>query len=1471
MAKQYLMSLDLGGSGGRALLYDTTTGEISFKTIAWDFLPAPSAGDYAFDLGCDAKWDALCRIGREALTSAGAGPGDVAGISVTSMRHGMVLLDKAGRPLVATPNKDARAITESMELQGERGAELYQRSGHVPSPVLLAPRLVWLKNNHPEQLAAADVVLTISDWMAYKLCGVAASEPSQAGETLLFDLEKSAWAMDIIQSLGLPERIFPKILKPGDKLGGLMEEAAGALGLKAGTPVAVGGADSQLGLLGLGVTTPGEVTVVAGSTTPVMVTTNAPRLHPEMRTWAGMHVIPGVYVAESNAGGMGTALEWIAGILYADSPDPVAALSADAARSVPGAGGILSTVGTQIFHAAELGLPVEGLTFSAMTAPGGLAGRGSLARGVLEGMAFASLANAQQALDAADLDPERVFAGGGMTRSPLFCQLLADSFGRPATTGYGQRTTPFGAVICAAVGAGLYPDLASAAKAMCTAVETIQPSEYAEQYDELYEIWSQHLSARGPADEIASEAIMQAMQAAMEAGGAAGEADFRPHIYIAASIGEDALAQLRTMADVTYAPYADEGILSGDEMIEKLQDYQVLVTEVDLVDADALQGLNDLRMIICCRGNPVNVDIPACTAAGVPVVNTPGRNADAVADLAMAYILMLFRKLDKATAFLRQPDIEAGDMGRMGQAYFTLKASELWKKTVGVVGGGAIGRRMIRRLLTFDAKVLLFDPYIDSGEAALLGAEKVSFEELLARSDVVTLHAPVTDETTGMMNAAAFERMRDGAFLVNTARAALIEQDALLGALQSGKLGGGAFDVFPVEPPGSDDPLLAFENVIVTPHIGGNTNEIGIHQGEIIIDEISRLLRGQRPNFILNPATLEGFQWTGERRLDKLALEELAKGPGPGMTDLDVKAKEEEAIKAQPEDQGKSSGLFSRLRKGTEAAEPSGGTVAAATGASAAEVHYAQILESFLAGLEQDEDSLAFAKKKKVSFQFILKGSDLQFYMGFGNGDVKAGMGEAPFKPDVTVKMDADTFDGMFTGRIDGNDAFKSGKLSVSGNMLKAMSMQKLDFGKVYAAARDAHGGAGDLTAIGGASAGGGIDASDQKTAAPAAPASAAAPAAPDFDIFNRVLERFTTLMNADSETQAFAERKNVTFQFNVKDAGALFYLSFIQGKAECGMGEAPMKVDVTIKTDAATLDGMFSGRQDGAAAFKTGKLSVGGNMMKAMTMQKLEFSRLYQQAVDEIGDPGLTGEPTVAVAAAAAAAPSTSSAPAKEAYAAPAVIHKVGDIRDEILEINNELYARGWITYTGGNISARTETNPEEVWITPSGINKGSLRADMMVKIDLDGNVIGEAQYNASSERMVHTAIMRMRPEIKAVIHTHAANATLMALTDTIWEPISADAAFFGQIPVVPFIMPGSTELADLVAEAIGKEGVAAIMQNHGLVVAGTKLRRAADTTESIELTAAKLLLCRQLGVSPAKLPDDAVEMLQEMGTMLA
>jgi autoinducer 2 (AI-2) kinase len=763
---------------------------------------------------------------------------------------------------------------------------LLARTGHWPHPVLPAGRLLWAAAERPELLARTRFHLSVSDWLALRLCGEPASDPTQAGETLLLDLATRAWARDLIDRLGLPEAILPALREPGERLGRLQPEAAGALGLPAGLPVATGAADTQAALLGAGATSPGQLTCVAGTTMPLQRVVERPLV--DARLWTGQAPRPGHFVLESNLGGGGESVAWLAEALYAGETHPLLHALADAAAAPPGAGGLLSTFGVQVMNARAPELPIGQLCLSSFAAGDAADRRGNLARALFEGIAHGLLANGRQLAELSGPLPERLHVAGGLSRSPFFTQLLADVWQCEIEASAVSEATALGAALCAGVAAGVYANLAEAAREGPRPGRRHAPeSAEADRYRELHASWQGLLAAEAESRRAALPHVLRHAGAGAAPRGRAAAAA-RPHILVASDMDERGLAALRELGCVEYASFRDKGrLLTGDALIEALRGVQVFVTEIDVVNAQALAGCDDLRAIAVCRGDAVNVDLAACSALGIPVVHTPGRNADAVADLTLAFLLMLARKLVPANAFLREPGGEAGDLGRMGQAFVRFQGRELWRRTVGLVGLGAVGRKVLARLRGFGAHCLVADPYLAPDAVRLAGAEPAPLDELLRRSDFVSLHAPVTDRTRGLIGARELALMRPDACLVNTARAALVDEDALAAALGRGALGGAALDVFPVEPPASDHPLLALENVIATPHLGGNTRDVAAHQGEIVAAELGRLCRGERPLHLLNPETLADFSWSEPRRTPPEGwLERLADAPGPAVTDL---------------------------------------------------------------------------------------------------------------------------------------------------------------------------------------------------------------------------------------------------------------------------------------------------------------------------------------------------------------------------------------------------------------------------------------------------------------------------------------------------------------------------------------------------------------------------------------------------------
>ena len=281
---------------------------------------------------------------------------------------------------------------------------------------------------------------------------------------------------------------------------------------------------------------------------------------------------------------------------------------------------------------------------------------------------------------------------------------------------------------------------------------------------------------------------------------------------------------------------------SAEATIERIGEAEMLVTHLAPLSRTMFESLPRLRFVAVSRGGPVNIDMAAAREAGVRVVNTPGRNASAVAEFTLGAILAETRNITRGHDSLRAQTWR-GDLYRADRT-----GRELSEMTVGVVGYGAIGTQGVRLLRAFGCKVLVADPYVplarDDSEA---GVEHVGLEELLARSDVVTLHCRVTEETTKIMDAEAFARMKPDATFVNTARGPLVDYDALTEAMQAGHLRGAMLETFAVEPVPPDWPLLALPNVTLTPHIAGASVKTVSFAAEQAAEEVRRYLAGEPP------------------------------------------------------------------------------------------------------------------------------------------------------------------------------------------------------------------------------------------------------------------------------------------------------------------------------------------------------------------------------------------------------------------------------------------------------------------------------------------------------------------------------------------------------------------------------------------------------------------------------------------------
>jgi len=313
---------------------------------------------------------------------------------------------------------------------------------------------------------------------------------------------------------------------------------------------------------------------------------------------------------------------------------------------------------------------------------------------------------------------------------------------------------------------------------------------------------------------------------------------------------DQAISNLESSGKVIWADCKDE-----DELVEKVlrAKVKVIISEYFKITARVMDASQVLKGIVVWGVGYDHVDVDAASERGVYVVNTRGSNADSVAEHTFSLMLCLSRKILQANTFVRKGEwVSRQEAGLPYQ----LIAQDLCGKTIGIVGLGAVGSRVAGIARSFGMHVLAYDPYVSVETAKTTGAKLVDLEKLLRKSNFVTLHVSLTNETKGIISAGELDLMKPTAYIINTSRGPIVDEEALIRALSEKKIRGAGLDVFTSEPLDLETPLLKFDNVVVTPHCAGNSEEALKATSLKVSQEAARILQGKIPQNLVNELQL---------------------------------------------------------------------------------------------------------------------------------------------------------------------------------------------------------------------------------------------------------------------------------------------------------------------------------------------------------------------------------------------------------------------------------------------------------------------------------------------------------------------------------------------------------------------------------------------------------------------------------------
>ena len=503
MSQKYLMALDAGTGSVRAVVFDVYGNQIGCVQHEWTHAEDPRwPGSMDFDWVHN--WALACDCIQKVIAQANISPADIAAVSTTCMREGIVLYDAKGNEIWACANVDARSTDEVgqlIALNTDLEKEIYLESGQTYALGAL-PRLLWVKNKMPEIYEKTAYIGMFNDWLIYKMTGVLEIEPSNGSTTGIFNLKSRAWNPEIARKCGLRDDIFPPVRECGSKIATVSEPGAEQTGLAAGTPVVVGGGDAQLGCVGVGVVDAGQAAVFGGSFWQYEYNTDDGSTDPDCRVRVNCHAVPGVWQYEALAFKPGLVMRWFRDgfcqleqqIGEKNGKDPYYLMDKEAEKIPVGCYGMMcafSDVMNYISwkHAAP--------TFTNFDLDPQRFNRYTFYRAILENTALITKGHLDLVREATGKAPNEIVFAGGASKSPLWCQILSDALGLPVKVPVVKEATALGAAILAGYGVGIFSDISQAARDMVKWDKTYTPNmQNHKVYCENYQQWQQVYKAQ---------------------------------------------------------------------------------------------------------------------------------------------------------------------------------------------------------------------------------------------------------------------------------------------------------------------------------------------------------------------------------------------------------------------------------------------------------------------------------------------------------------------------------------------------------------------------------------------------------------------------------------------------------------------------------------------------------------------------------------------------------------------------------------------------------------------------------------------------------------------------------------------------------------------------------------------------------------------------------------------------------------